>query len=111
MFLTVLQVAERLALSVRSVRRLTASGALPIVRVSPRSVRIPADAVERHIEANTWQCERSTRGGSLNTSKPDDAYLSVCRSLLQSQTPKRSRRSSVGRVGNVVPLVLRKNQR
>lgn len=115
MFLTIAEVAVMLGgpgkpLSVRSVRRLTASGALPIVRVSPRSVRIPADAVQRHIEANTWQCEGSTVGGSASSSKQDDGYLSVCRSLLESQTPKRSKRSSVGRAGNVVPLVSRKNQ-
>lgn len=111
MFLTVSETAARLRLSVRSVRRLTATGALPIIRVSPRSVRIPVDALEAYIRAQTWQCERSTAGGSLNTSKPDAAYLSVCRSLLQSQTPKRSKRGLDEKAGNVVPLVSRKNQR
>jgi excisionase family DNA binding protein len=47
--LTLPEVAARLRLSVRSVRRLTASGALPIIRVSPRRVSVPSAAVEQYM--------------------------------------------------------------
>ena len=108
--LTVAETAARLRLSVRSVRRLTATGALPIVRVSPRSIRIPSDALEAYIQAQTWQSEGLTVATSLSSSRTGSEYLSVCRSLLQRETPKRSKRSSDARAGNVVPLVSRKNQ-
>lgn len=46
-FLTVAEVAERLTLSVATVRRLTASEQLAIIRLSARRVAIPVAAVEQ----------------------------------------------------------------
>ena len=43
------EAAERLHVSERTVRRLTAAGHLDEIRVSVRSPRIDEDSVERHI--------------------------------------------------------------
>jgi excisionase family DNA binding protein len=51
--LTVDAVAERLGISSVTVRRLIAAGRLPAVRPSPRTVRIPEDAVEAFVKAMT----------------------------------------------------------
>ncbi len=72
--LTLAEAAARLRLSVRSVRRLTSSGALPIIRVSPRAVRIPADALERYLETG-WQSGRSTVVGSSSSRRKAGEYL------------------------------------
>lgn len=43
------QVAERLAVSARTVRRLAAAGELPAVRIGPRLLRFDPERVERRI--------------------------------------------------------------
>ena len=48
--LTVAQAAEALSLSERSTRTLIAEGALPVVRVGARAVRIHPDDLRRFIE-------------------------------------------------------------
>ena len=49
MLLTLRAAAERLTVSVTTVRRLTAAGLLPIIRVSPRRVAIPEAAGMPHV--------------------------------------------------------------
>ena len=48
--LTAAEVAEALALSERSVRSLIAQGALPVVRVGARAVRVHPDDLQRFIQ-------------------------------------------------------------
>ena len=48
--LTVAQAAEALALSERSTRSLIAEGALPVIRVGARAVRVHPDDLRRFIE-------------------------------------------------------------
>ena len=48
--LTARQVAESLSVSVRTIRAHIASGALPVVRLSARSVRIHPDDLDEFIE-------------------------------------------------------------
>jgi len=110
MFLTVAETATRLRLSVRTLRRLLSGGKIPYVRVSPRRLAISEDALDAYLRGNTWQSEGLTVATSLSSSRTGSEYLSVCRSLLQRETPKRSKRSLDARAGNVVPLVSRKNQ-
>lgn len=52
-FLTREEVAKRLRVSKRTVRRLAASGDLEQVWVSPQRALIKAESVERHITRNT----------------------------------------------------------
>ena len=51
--LTVDDAASRLCIAKRTLYRLTDGGALPVVRITPRAVRIPADAIEEFIRART----------------------------------------------------------
>ena len=48
--LTAKQAAENLAVSVRSIRTFIAEGSLPVVRLSPRSLRIHPDDLDAFIE-------------------------------------------------------------
>jgi excisionase family DNA binding protein len=54
------EAAERLHVSERTVRRLTAAGHLTEVRVSLRAIRIDEDSVERHIAGR--RVTRTTEG-------------------------------------------------
>ena len=49
-FLTLRQVAEILSVSVRYVRTLRQSGALPVVRLSPRCLRVRRSDLDRMVE-------------------------------------------------------------
>ncbi len=49
-FLTLRQVAERLNVSIRYVRTLRQSGALPVVRLSPRCLRVRPEDYDRLVE-------------------------------------------------------------
>lgn len=49
-FLTLRQVAERLNVSIRYVRTLRQSGALKVVRLSPRCLRVRPEDLNRFIE-------------------------------------------------------------
>jgi excisionase family DNA binding protein len=46
------EVAARLHISERTVRRLVAAGDLTEIRVAPHSPRITADSLERHLDKN-----------------------------------------------------------
>jgi excisionase family DNA binding protein len=48
--LTLHQVADRLHVSVRYVRTLRQSGALPVVRLSPRCLRVRPEDLDRLVE-------------------------------------------------------------
>ena len=53
-FLTISQTAEILGVSRRVVRRLIDVGILPAFRPGPHSIRIPAEAVQAHLEASRF---------------------------------------------------------
>jgi excisionase family DNA binding protein len=60
--LTVDAVADRLSISSVTVRRLIADGKLPSVRPSPRTVRVPEEAVETLISGRAVRAA-AVRGG------------------------------------------------
>lgn len=53
------EVAARLGITLKAVRSLIGSRALPIVRLSPRRIRVPEDGLEAYIERHrrpaVWQ--------------------------------------------------------
>lgn len=49
-FLTLQEVADLLSVSIRYVRQLRQSGALPIVRLSPKCLRVRPEDLERFIQ-------------------------------------------------------------
>lgn len=52
--LTVSEAAEILGVTYRVVRRLIDVGILPAFRPGPHSIRIPAEAVQAHLEASRF---------------------------------------------------------
>jgi excisionase family DNA binding protein len=53
MMITLEAAATRIGCSIATVRRLSRDGALPVVRISRRNVRVPADAVEQYLAGRT----------------------------------------------------------
>jgi excisionase family DNA binding protein len=70
-FLTIAEVADRLTLSVATVRRLTASGQIPIIRLSARRVAVPTAAVERYLREGGWQSAKTTPRDPPRPHHPD----------------------------------------
>ena len=111
MFLTLAETALRLRLSVRTVRRLTAAGAIPIVRLSPRRVAVPLVALERY-EAHGWQSANSpTVDGCQSFKQAAREYTAACLNGPRKRTPKPSKPVSGANSGNVLHLVERMNRR
>ena len=86
MLLTLHQAAARLTVSVSTVRRLTAAGLLPIIRISPRRVGIPEQAVATY-RGIGWQSGRVGAATLSSSSKGERAYFDACRR--GSRKPKR----------------------
>jgi excisionase family DNA binding protein len=90
--LTLKEVAARLRVSVRTVRRLTAYGALPTIRASARRVCVPSAAVDDYIARGGWQSENARAVGFVSRYKwAGDAYLKDC----QRSPPKPRRKLSL----------------
>ena len=112
MTLTLAEAAARLRISKRTVMRLTASGVLPIIRLSQRRVGIPDAAVEAYEREGGWRSASSRMAGSLSSySWAEKEFLDDC----QRSPPKPTRRplkpESGASCGNVVPLADRMNRR
>jgi excisionase family DNA binding protein len=60
------QVAEHLAINLRTLDRLIADGALTAHRVGQRRVRIPWAAVDRYLERNTVPSSVRAPSGGVN---------------------------------------------
>ena len=59
--LTLRQVAERLNVSARYVRSIRQSGALPVVRLSPRCLRVRPEDLDRLVEERMARRPRRAR--------------------------------------------------
>jgi excisionase family DNA binding protein len=91
MLLTLAETADRLRISVRTVRRLTAAGALPIIRVSPRRVCVPVASVDDFIARGGWRSENSRAVGIASKWLSEErAYFADC----QRSPPKPRRKLS-----------------
>ena len=96
MLLTIHEAAERLTVSVTTVRRLTAAGLLPIIRVSPRRVAIPEAAVLAY-RGMGWQSGSRGVGTSSSFSRAERAFFDACRPASRKRKRANSRRSSGGK--------------
>lgn len=96
MLLTIAHAARRLTVSVSTVRRLTLAGMLPIIRISPRRVGIPEQAIAEY-GGYKWPSGRgdSPVPGLSSYSSMEAAYSSVC----QPVSRKRKRGSTKRRSG------------
>lgn len=96
MFLTLTEAAERLTVSVSTVRRLTQAGLLPIVRISPRRVAIPESAVKTY-RGLGCQSNRIAGGMSSNSAKWASVYSSVCQRESRSSRRRNGKRRDAGK--------------
>jgi predicted site-specific integrase-resolvase len=59
------QVGERLGLERHAVARLMRPGAIwPVVRISRKTIRVPASAVTRFLQSRTWDPSPIRTGGA-----------------------------------------------
>ena len=93
MLLTLHEAAERLTVSVTTVRRLTAAGLLPIIRVSPRRVAIPEAAVVAY-RGMGWQSGSRGVGTSSSFNKAERAFFDACRPASRKRKRANSKRKS-----------------
>lgn len=109
MLLTIDQAAELLTVSVSTVKRLTAAGILPIVRVSPRRVAIPEAAV-RSYRGVEWPSNQGVSRERIwsNSSKGESVFTSVCRRESPKPRRKSGKRKDAGK-SSMARLVIVKN--
>jgi len=67
--LTVPQAAAALQISMPAAYRMVADGRLPVVRLGPKSTRVPLDALRAQLAASTLGSDARTAEGAMDASR------------------------------------------
>lgn len=95
MILSLPNVALELGVSRRTVERLTDSGALPKVQLSPGRVGVPSEAVQAYVEGGGWLSAKTATLGLSSSNKGERAYSAAVRRASPKPKRKHSRSGSV----------------
>ena len=71
------EAAAALGVSLSTLRRLLASGAIPYTRLSPRRIGIDPAAITRYVKEGGWQSVAAASAGQSSFNRAESAYFAA----------------------------------